>query len=327
MIKKFLKLISILFVNLFLIVLSFEFVCYIHEVLVASKECKDCNLKKIKICGYHRYFWLEHSSFNQTYELLKKRLRQPVGMEYNSRPILLMGCSFAYGYHLPEKDNLQSQLSYLLKKPVYNRAYELWWGLQTMLFQSRREDFYQEIPNPEFVVYVLIRDYIVRINSAYINTFHRYPHLHYKLKDDKDKVIITTVMGIYDNFSFLYNLFMFKKCTIFHSMLVSEQESFDLMKHFFIQTKKEYDKHWKNYKFIILVYEENQGVREYFERVDWKTLEKEGFIVVTTSQLIGRVLDLHEDVLQEDNYHPSSLAWKIIAPPLASNIKNLYKYN
>ena len=318
LIKKFLKLFFILFVNVFLIVLSIEFVCYFHEILVASKECKDCNLQKIKICGYHRYFWLEHSSFNQTYTLLKTRLRKPIGMEYNSRPILLMGCSFAYGYHLPQKDNLQYQLSKILKRPVYNRAYELWWGLQTMLYQSQRDDFYQEVPNPEFVIYVLIRDHIVRINSACINTFHRYPHLHYKLKDNSLEV---------DNFSFLYNLFMFKKYTILHSMLVSEQESFDLMKHFFIQTKKEYDKHWKNYKFIILVYEENQGVREYFERVDWKTLEKKGFIIVTTSQLIGRVLDLHEDVLQEDNYHPSSSAWKIIAPPLATKIKSLHKHN
>lgn len=306
------KTLAIILINLFLTFVLVEACCYFHEVIIASKNCNDCDLKHFKICGYHKYFFLKHSSFDQTYEMLKPKLKQPEGTQYKSGPILLTGCSFAYGYGLNDNQTFQKKLSDLTQRPVYNRAYELWWGPQTLLYQARRDDFYKEVPNPKYVVFVLIQDHIARINSSCIITFHRYPHLRYiehngTLHQEKT--------------SLLYNFFTFKKYTIFRSQHIPKEKSFNLLKLFFKETKKEFDKHWKNYKFIILIYDENPNIKNFFKEIDWQDLEKEGFTIVSTSDLVGRTMNLPQDVIS-DNYHPSEKAWDIITPAFVQKVLN-----
>lgn len=304
------KTIFIIFINLLLTFILVETCCYFHEVILFQKDCKECCLKKLQICDYHKYFFLKHSSFDKTYEMLKPKLKQPVGIKYKSRPILLAGGSFAYGYGLKDNETFQKLLSDLTKRPVYNRAYELWWGLQTLLYQSRRNDFYKEVPNPEYVVYVLIRDHLVRITSSCIITFHKYPHLRYIEHNDRLQE---------EKISFLYNFFIFKKYTIFRSQHIPKEKSFYLMKLFFREIKKEFDKHWTNYKFIILIYDENPDTKNFFNEVNWQDLREDGFIIVSTSDLIGRTMDMPQDVI-EDKFHPSASAWKIIAPAFVEKV-------
>jgi len=49
--------------------------------------------------------------------------RKPDGLEYkNKTPILIFGCSFAFGQYLNHKKTVSYKLSKLLKRPVYNRS-------------------------------------------------------------------------------------------------------------------------------------------------------------------------------------------------------------
>ena len=70
-----------------------------------------------------------------------------------------------------------------MQSPVYNRSFEWVWNPSNMLYQVRRADFYNEVPNPQYVIFIAIKDHIVRINSRFIDMAGFYPLLMYKLKN------------------------------------------------------------------------------------------------------------------------------------------------
>ena len=71
----------------------------------------------------------------------------------------------------------------------------------------------------------------------------------------------------------------------------------------------------------ILIYDENPNIKNFFKEIDWQDLEKEGFTIVSTSDLVGRTMNLPQDVIS-DNYHPSEKAWDIITPAFVRKVLN-----
>ena len=308
--KKFFKYLFIILINIILLFLLTEFVCYLKCIFSINEEYEGffARIKK------YEYKWNFYKNFDDKYEYIKlNRLRKPVGLNYKKKPILLMGCSFAYGYNLKENENLGYRLSELLKRPVYNRAFEWLWGVHTMLYQSRREDFYKEVPEPKYVIYVFITDHINRIAASAIDPVLRLPHLRYIYKNGKLER---------EKCACRYNLYMFKAYTLFRAQSVKENFQYKILNEYFIETKQEFDKHWKNYKFIILLYDEAEDLDYIMNKIDVDDLKKNGFIVVHTKDLIGRYLNKSGDRI-EDKFHPSSYAWSLIAPKLADKIKEL----
>ncbi len=309
--KKFFKYLSIILINLILILLLTELVCYLSCIFSVNEKYEGffARIKK------YEYKWNLYDTFDDEYEYVKNnRLRKPVGLNYKKKPILLTGCSFAYGYNLKENENLGYRLSKLLKRPVYNRAFEWYWGPAQMLYQSRREDFYKEVPEPDYVIYVFIIDHINRISASTLNPVSYIPPLRYIYKKGKLKR---------ERCQWLYNLYMFRAYSIIRAKSVLTHFNYRLLNEYFIETKQEFDKHWNNYKFIILLYDESE-YSNYIMTDKMKTddLKKNGFIIISTKDLIGRYLDKPKDKI-EDKFHPSSYAWSLIAPKLADKIKEL----
>ena len=116
---------------------------------------------------------------------------------------------------------------------------------------------------------------------------------------------------------------MFRAYSIIRAKSVLTHFNYRLLNEYFIETKQEFDKHWNNYKFIILLYDESE-YSNYIMTDKMKTddLKKNGFIIISTKDLIGRYLDKPKDKI-EDKFHPSSYAWSLIAPKLADKIKEL----
>ncbi len=308
--KKLIKYFFITLINLIVLIILAEMACYLSCIFSADKNYNGF-LNKIK---EYPYKWNQFKNFDSEYEYIKnEKLRKPIGLNYKKKPILLMGCSFAYGYGLNEDENLGYKLSKLLNRPVYNRAFEWLWGLHTMLYQARREDFYKEVPEPSYVIYVFITDHINRISASNITPVFYVPHLRYIYKNGRLER---------EKFQSRYNLYMFKSYTILRANSILKHFDYKLLNEYFIETKAEFDKHWKNYKFIILLYDENEFNNSIMENIEVDDLKKNGFIIISTKDLIGRYLNKPEDKI-EDNFHPSNYAWSLIAPKLADKIKEL----
>ncbi len=315
--KKILKYFTIIIVNLIILSVLTEVACYykicINYAINRFPQWTQCSLKN-KIEYLHNTFhhnFLIHNNFDKTYLLIKNtRFRKPLGLEYKNKPILLMGCSYAYGYLLEDNQTFAYKLSKLTKRPVYNRAFEWFWGLATMLYQARRADFYKEVPEPEYVIYVFIDDHIRRMNTSCYDCFFPYPHLRYKL-NSKNRLER-------EKFSFLYQLYTFRLLTNMQMDKISPETSSKLVKEFFMETRQEFDKHWKNYKFIILVYEYSEEFNDTFI----EELRNEGFIVLKTKDITGRVMNKKQD-FAPDNWHPSESAWDEITEKFINKIPGL----
>jgi len=305
----------ILIVNIIFLLVITEFVCYITEIYgsfnsINKEEWKNSSIKEktnIFLTKF-KYFNLKHQSFDTTYDMIKKeKLKTPYGVRYSTPPILIMGCSYAYGYGLPDKDTFSYKLSEITKRPVYNRAFEWWWGPQTMLYQARNEDFYKEVPNPKYVIYILMSDHYRRICTSVIDSFFPYPHLRYVKRNGKLER---------ENFSFLYNLYAFKKYTKYKSEKIIKEKSQDLLNEFFIETKNEFDKRWNNYKFIILVYDQGQEEKLFYQNSSLSKLKDYGFKIVYASDFAKTELNKPQFMIDAFG-HPSALAWDLITKNFA----------
>ena len=134
-----------------------------------------------------------------------------------------------------------------------------------MYYQSLRDDFYNEVPEPEYVLYVFMDDHLSRALSSVIEPFAQYPHLRYKMYNGKLEK---------EKFSFIYNLFLFKKIARIDSLRNYNENELKIVNKLFLETKKEFDKHWKNYKFIILLYDTGDFSDSVIEDTKIKELEK-----------------------------------------------------
>ena len=82
------------------------------------------------------------------------------------------------------------------------------------------------------------------------------------------------------------------------------------------ETKKELETRYPNIKFIIVRYqlEDDDTYRE--APFMWEELEKQGFTIINSEDLIGRKFKYHSEDTNVDEYHPSEKVWDILLPPL-----------
>ena len=115
---------------------------------------------------------------------------------------------------------------------------------------------------------------------------------------------------------------MFKNYTIWRTSSQTSKKDFDTLNKYFIETKQEFDKHWKNYKFIIFYYQTDEIMTKFImDNWDIKKLENKGFIFIQSKDLAGRYLNKEEDISIDS--HPSAMVWKTLIPKLVNEVKGL----
>ena len=296
--------------KIFIILLNLVFIFIIVEGTCYLSYCKKYDYRP-----FHSPYCVKRLPFDSFFSFVKKDgFRPPVGLEYKKRPIVLFGCSFAWGWGLEEEQRFQYKLSQAMKRPVYNRAYKEWFGLAQLLYQSRTKDLYEEIKSPEYVIYVFFDDHIRRMLSCIMFPFQEYPHLRYRIYNgtlEKDKL------------DFLCNnLYSYQKISqlkLDYDMGHNHKKVFNLMREHFIEAKQEMDKHWKDYKFIIYIYNDDYQ----FSEEDINRLKNDGFIVVTTEELIGEPLDQPQYQISKTDLHPNEKAWDKLAPAFVEFLNKL----
>lgn len=306
--KKKLLFFGINIVVFFLLILLIEVIIWFQE---------NHNLRKqgvfppsVQSLNFHP--GIKNFEFNpETFPRPENGWGRPVeGTEYNKKPIVVFGCSFAYGFSLNNEQTFSYKLSKLAKVPVYNRA-ENGWGIQHMLYQSKLDELYKQIPEPEYVIYIYINDHIRRL---YLLTFSSWnileeeQNLRYKEKNGQ----LIEIQNRNPILRQIKRLYFVNK--IHHSYVKkfilrkgNEKNFYDFAFKHFAEAKTEMEKHWKNTKYVIFFYDSNKEDTYLKDK-----LKDIGYIIINKSDLTNEDLTSPQYFLT--NYHPNENAWDLLTP-------------
>lgn len=321
--KKIIVIISVLIIT----VIGADYLSYLHIYNTQKVFLKETNLEYINLPKYmqNRFVLHDHSTMD-FFENNPKSLgfRKPVGTEYKKKPIWLFGCSFAYGADMTkpqgvaDDENFGYFLSKAAKRPVYNRANPSW-GIQHMLYQLERPQIYNDLPEPEYVIFLFISDHARRMIKITYDVWNNGAYTRYKLdKNGKLKEVKPLLEPMW-NFYFMKAYFYWLEYSVFLDEK-NFDKNFDLMKAMFIKSKELINEKYPNAKFVILKYDEINGFeRTYYDSDRWKEIENAGITVIDAGQMLKKDLKAKEYVC-DDNYHPSQKAYKEIAEKLAKKL-------
>ncbi len=318
------KIFNLLIINLIILLCC---LC-ISEIIIFNIAQKDYNkwLKNFNTQNPPITYSIKMKSFDETYNNeLNKPMSLPSGSHYAKKPIILFGCSYTSGSGLSKEQKLSSKLSKYTKRPVYNRGIA-GGGIQHMYYQLSREDFYKQIKEePEYIIYTYIPAY--HTHRMYEYTFHLFSddlYLRYvpnKLNKDGDLIRTASYMPKYINGLYTTKkLFKVKLyCTLKKDNSYHDQFTYLLFKKSMEKAKQ----HYKKTNFVILCYE--IGHQEPNSCADKKELfsklKKDGAIVLSTKDLVGRSFDRPEDHISKTDDHPTEKVWDILVPILSKKLK------
>lgn len=258
---------------------------------------------------FKNFYFNKYKSWDKIYE--KTPFRPIEGVEYSEKkPIIIFGCSFAYGSDLEDNQTFSYKLSNHLKQKVYNRAY-LAWSVQNMLYQAKRADFYDIVQEePDKVIYVYILGHVNRLMSE-VWIFDT--QIFYKLSKNKIKESFIKSGGIFYGF---FEKFV-RKYYVEEIALVHPEKSkiYNLLSSVFEESQDEFKKHWKNTKYYILVYSASDEEKKVLEGLGDK-----GFNVIFLQDLTSENLDSVKYQISDTDNHPNEAAWDLLTPLIAKKI-------
>lgn len=313
------KIIIFLLVNSFLI----SFGLFLTEIIIWKSEnnyLKNINVlpSSINRLKFHPGIKSSEPYLDKFPNISENWGRLPEGEQYkNKKPIVIFGCSYAYGYNLSAEQTLSYKLANAAKRPVYNRAW-IGWGIQHMLYQAQYEKLYEQIQEPEYVIYLYINDHLRRLylmSFAAWNLLEEEPNLRYKEKNDK-LILIQNKNPILRQIKRLYLTNKLHTLYVEKHLLKNQEKCYNFALKHFVEAKSEMQKHWKDTKYIVLFYNDNTDNKDFKAE-----LEKNGYIIIDSSELTNQ--NLEDSMYMMPNYHPTEAAWDLIAETLAKKLKEI----
>lgn len=237
--------------------------------------------------------------------------RKVVNPESSLKPILLFGCSFVYGYKIPESAIASEVFGRYTNRPVYNRAQD-GLGVNLMLYQLQNEEFYKIIPEPQYIIYNFIDDHPRRMYETCVPFVNYYYDIFYKIKNNK--VVQTKYLNKF------YSVEELKKKYYFHKI---KEEKFrekqrQLLLLQLIECNNLIKQHWPDSEFIIFVYTNDDSLLGEIKG----ELEQNGIRIIYRKDIAP-----YDDYdvrfsLSNKDLHPNEHAWEYIVPKLMKEIEN-----
>lgn len=322
--KNILKLIIINLSLLVILLIAIEFIIYKNAVVEYHNYYKTISKIVPPPTFIGSYKTKYHPQTIQYLETTKNYEIRPFEESPKNikKPILIFGCSFAHGSTFLNDDQTAShKLSKLTHRNVYNFAM-CGCGLQHMLYiiQNRLDKYLSKNIEPEYAIYFYIPNHLQRLRvTIFPNMFFNGTVLHYNMKNGQLVKENRSDSFIYRTFlakSFFYNKDRKREQNKTQDMYDNFSNANEILK----ATRDELKQRYPNIKFIIVKYqiENDDTYRE--APFMWETLEKEGFIIVNSEDLIGRKFKYHSEDTTIDEYHPSEKAWDTLIPPLIEKI-------
>lgn len=289
------KIIKIILINL--LVLFFLFVVFEYFLFLDNKKKSPNDEYHI---GKIPYINL----------LRPERFRPVSGLSFSKRPVIILGCSFAYGKFLNDDETLSYKLARYTQRPVYNYAVE-GKAFQNALYILENKIYDTNIKNPEYVIYVMMSDHIRRLyTNVCMADFVGYPLYVF---DKNGKLYMKKpYYPVYRQFYTFYfiNNWIFKK---FLEKDYNRHSKY--VNAYFKAMNEEIKKQYPDTKFVILMYGNNNF------GLNLSELEKSGFIIINTQDITGVNLLSREYQQSDTDKHPVAKAWDIVVPALADRLK------
>ncbi len=307
---KYLKIVVINLIFLTVLYQMLEFTCFFLEVKRSYPLCAgNRSFKQFLTDNITGCYLLKYKSFDKNYKDLQ--FRKVEGSEFSDKkPIVIFGCSFAYGASLGDNQTVSYKLSKYLSRKVYNRAIS-GWGPQDMLYQVQRPDFYDTVKEePEAVIYIFMCGHSYRI---YREVWSLETQTFYKLSNNK------LVQSFFHAGQPFYG-FLARKIRYFwaeniwnDSSRQNEINNFAIAH--FLTAKNEMEKHWKNTKYYILDYSNS-----YNESQLLNELNNKGYSVIYADSLTNENLHQLKYHISESDEHPNEKAWNLLTPLIANEL-------
>ncbi len=304
---------KILLINILILAVFYqiaEFSCFLCELKRAYPYCgSGRQFSQFALDNIKSNYLLKYKSFDKNYNNLT--FRKTAGSQFSSKkPVVIFGCSYAYGANLNEEQIFSYKLSKYLSRKVYNRAYS-GWGPQNMLYQVRRADFYNTVKEePEAVIYLFMDGHLYRTLRE-VWTFENQIFFNYS----NDKLTQSPFSAGGPFYGYLA-----RKIRYFVAENIwRNDDKFDNLCKFlsahFISAKKETEKYWKNTKYYILVYCCNEIEKQMLDELNNKGIE-----VIYVSELTNENILTKKYQISDTDMHPNERAWDLLTPLIAQKL-------
>ncbi len=318
---------KIILINIVLIAFALivaEFTSFMFAVHTQKKFAKENNEKydtSIERYLLGKYYKISEYSFFQ-----KERIRPVAGEKYKKRPVIIFGCSHAYGMDLDDDQTISYKLAHFTKRPVYNKAF-LGWGVQHMLYWLQyNQEIYQEIKNPEYIIYVYSASHIERLYM-----YQGWPHdsgkyLRYKLDKNKQPQVINV-----NDYPLYWRLFFVKYIQYYLQNIQAKktEQNMELFKAILKETSKIIKIKYPNTRIIMLLYPSGGACDPkttppynddyYFDKETRQEIKDLGFEIINSDDFLNGHPSCEPKYKCAVN-HPSEAFWDEIIPKLAKKL-------
>ena len=238
------------------------------------------------------------------------------------RPIVTLGCSYTEGVGLEDEQTFAAKLNKLTGRMTYNRGVG-GSGIQLVYRQLSDENFKNEVPDAEYVIYTNIYDHVYRQFQSLLTPYSSQIQLRYRLtKDGKLQEIKTP-------FWFMYWSFLVKNYFEYERGVLSHKEFVNGWPLFFATLQASYDEAQKKYpnsKFVFIEFPQSDlcspdYVDNLYELSEEQVarIKKMGIIYINASKLAGHRF-CEKKYRIADNDHPSEAAWDYFVPLLIKEL-------
>ena len=302
------KILKYIFINLFIFCTFFGILEYVIYKNSYNQNKFYCDM------GYCKYrynfrnvpFW--PACFNDYGR------KSVIHKKYKKSPVVLFGCSYAYGYHLEDNQTFAYKLEKILNRPVINRAV-VSGSLQSMLYQSESEELYELIPEAKDVIYIMIGDQTRRLFLDTIQVAEHFNKIIYRKKNNN--LVMLNYKNPFLNFirsSYIYRLIKKNYINKYLNDEKNADEITDLELLYFVKSRENLEKHWNTkVNFTIIIY-----IRTLYDELLEKKLKENGFNVMNTKNLTSA--DLESEKYMMFNFHPKETAWDLLTPIIVSKL-------
>ena len=304
MLKKYLK---IFIVNFFIIL----FILITVEFILVYALFKEQNWERTPF-KYHLANQVK-AYFSNKYFDINKEIRKASYPENPSGkpPVAIMGCSYAYGLKLNDEETFAAQLSQYTGRTVYNLGI-VGTSPREILYILENDELRSTLikEEPEYIIYPYISHHLKRLYTD-IRFYANSPY--YRLTDGK--------LQYYNKNKFITSSMIYRKILEYKQRKMSDDEAFALFCIYMKQISEEVKRHYKNTKFVILIYEDADGNSGNVlnENHNWQPLIQDGIIVLNASKITNVGLHNPEYKIQNDK-HPNALAWSLVVPAISNEL-------
>ena len=300
---------KIILINVLFIVLMFCIFEYISLLLINSK------------IGFYE-------NLGMRYEENKSSYMRPVEIKnFGKKPIIIFGCSFAYGHGLERYQTLSYKLAQKTNRTVVNRALQ-GEGASFMYKQLSQENSLNEIKDklqkdPEYLIYVYFCGHEER-NFRYLG-FDRHSFNETYIMDKNNKLVLYKVPKIlrpFHNFTTVQLVNMVLDEHKMKNMPMVNEVFYRVMVGACEQTKQNFP----NSKFVVLILPcaPEAPIKDYERNIEtWNKIQEtvgKDYITFIDIEEIEPKIHNKEFWLVGDN-HPSAKMWDLVTDILVKKLK------